>query len=230
MREHKPRMRGLGAHVGIEDCGRFRLQHSVINPELLGRAEAGVGIVGTVPLEVDGTRDVTVAHGGAVGGIAIGIVLGGLARKLLWGAGIHERSFGLAHLVYEGTQDGIIAAYLGVFGYGEVRHHEGSIAFLGHPGIAATIEQALSQGSVEDAAAMLTGSIGMLPSASLNESGQGMYEPCHGSAPDIAGQNIANPLAMMLSVAMMLRYSLNEPAMAERIEALGWDRFTYRPA
>ncbi|MDM7481749.1 MAG: 3-isopropylmalate dehydrogenase [Halomonas sp.] len=72
---------------------------------------------------------------------------------------------------------------------------------------------------LSDAAAMLTGSIGMLPSASLNESGQGMYEPCHGSAPDIAGQNVANPLAMMLSVAMMLRYSLNEPAMAERIEA-----------
>ncbi|OZT73185.1 3-isopropylmalate dehydrogenase [Vreelandella boliviensis] len=71
---------------------------------------------------------------------------------------------------------------------------------------------------LSDAAAMLTGSIGMLPSASLNESGQGMYEPCHGSAPDIAGQNVANPLAMMLSVAMMLRYSLNENAMAERIE------------
>ena len=72
---------------------------------------------------------------------------------------------------------------------------------------------------LSDAAAMLTGSIGMLPSASLNESGQGMYEPCHGSAPDIAGQNVANPLAMMLSVAIMLRYSLNETAMAERIEA-----------
>ena len=72
---------------------------------------------------------------------------------------------------------------------------------------------------LSDAAAMLTGSIGMLPSASLNESGQGMYEPCHGSAPDIAGQNVANPLAMMLSVAMMLRYSLNENALAERIEA-----------
>ncbi|MBN8413441.1 3-isopropylmalate dehydrogenase [Halomonas denitrificans] len=72
---------------------------------------------------------------------------------------------------------------------------------------------------LSDAAAMLTGSIGMLPSASLNESGQGMYEPCHGSAPDIAGKGIANPLATILSVAMMLRYSLNEPAMAERIEA-----------
>lgn len=72
---------------------------------------------------------------------------------------------------------------------------------------------------LSDAAAMLTGSIGMLPSASLNESGQGMYEPCHGSAPDIAGQGVANPLATILSVAMMLRYSLNEPAMAERIEA-----------
>ncbi|MBR9878540.1 MULTISPECIES: 3-isopropylmalate dehydrogenase [unclassified Halomonas] len=72
---------------------------------------------------------------------------------------------------------------------------------------------------LSDAAAMLTGSIGMLPSASLNESGQGMYEPCHGSAPDIAGQGVANPLATILSVAMMLRYSLSEPAMAERIEA-----------
>ena len=142
MRQHKPGVRGLRAYVGVENRCRFRLQHSVINLELLGRAEAGVGIVGTVPFEVDGAGDVAVAHGGAVGGIAIGIVLGGLARKLLWGAGIHERSFGLAHLVYEGTQDGIIAAYLGVFGYGEVRHHEGSIAFLGHPGIAATIEQA----------------------------------------------------------------------------------------
>ncbi|NLC21962.1 MAG: 3-isopropylmalate dehydrogenase, partial [Halomonadaceae bacterium] len=71
---------------------------------------------------------------------------------------------------------------------------------------------------LSDAAAMLTGSIGMLPSASLNESGQGMYEPCHGSAPDIAGQGIANPLATILSVAMMLRYSLDEPKLAERIE------------
>jgi len=67
-------------------------------------------------------------------------------------------------------------------------------------------------------AAMLTGSIGMLPSASLNSKGQGMYEPIHGSAPDIAGQNIANPLATILSVAMMLRYSLDEPTMADRIE------------
>ncbi|GGX93171.1 3-isopropylmalate dehydrogenase [Litchfieldella qijiaojingensis] len=71
---------------------------------------------------------------------------------------------------------------------------------------------------LSDAAAMLTGSIGMLPSASLNESGQGMYEPCHGSAPDIAGQNLANPLATILSVAMMLRYSLDEPELAARIE------------
>lgn len=71
---------------------------------------------------------------------------------------------------------------------------------------------------LSDCAAMLTGSIGMLPSASLNEKGQGMYEPIHGSAPDIAGQNVANPLATILSVAMMLRYSLNEAAMAERIE------------
>jgi len=72
---------------------------------------------------------------------------------------------------------------------------------------------------LSDAAAMLTGSIGMLPSASLDENSKGMYEPIHGSAPDIAGQNKANPLATILSVAMMLRYTLDEPAMAERIEA-----------
>jgi 3-isopropylmalate dehydrogenase len=71
---------------------------------------------------------------------------------------------------------------------------------------------------LSDAAAMLTGSIGMLPSASLNEAGKGMYEPIHGSAPDIAGQGIANPMATILSVAMMLRYSLNEPVAASRIE------------
>ncbi|HDK38000.1 MAG TPA: 3-isopropylmalate dehydrogenase, partial [Thiolapillus brandeum] len=72
---------------------------------------------------------------------------------------------------------------------------------------------------LSDCAAMLTGSIGMLPSASLDENGKGMYEPIHGSAPDIAGQNKANPLATILSVAMMLRYSLDEAVMAERIEA-----------
>ncbi len=72
---------------------------------------------------------------------------------------------------------------------------------------------------LSDAAAMLTGSIGMLPSASLDVSGKGMYEPIHGSAPDIAGQGVANPLATILSVAMMLRYSLDEPALASRIEA-----------
>ena len=72
---------------------------------------------------------------------------------------------------------------------------------------------------LSDAAAMLTGSIGMLPSASLNERGQGIYEPCHGSAPDIAGQSKANPLATILSVAMMLRYSLNCPDGARSIEA-----------
>jgi len=71
---------------------------------------------------------------------------------------------------------------------------------------------------LSDAAAMLTGSIGMLPSASLNASGFGMYEPCHGSAPDIAGQGLANPLATILSVALMLRHSLNAEAAAERIE------------
>src|SRR3546814_2030119 len=63
---------------------------------------------------------------------------------------------------------------------------------------------------LSDEAAMLTGSIGMLPSASLNASSQGLYEPCHGSAPDIAGQGLANPLATILSAAMMLRYSLDE--------------------
>lgn len=72
---------------------------------------------------------------------------------------------------------------------------------------------------LSDAAAMLTGSIGMLPSASLDKDGRGMYEPCHGSAPDIAGQNIANPLATILSVSMMLRYSLGYPKVADAIEA-----------
>jgi len=72
---------------------------------------------------------------------------------------------------------------------------------------------------LSDAAAMLTGSIGMLPSASLNADGVGMYEPIHGSAPDIAGQGVANPLATILSVAMMLRYSLGQEAMAQQIEA-----------
>ena len=71
---------------------------------------------------------------------------------------------------------------------------------------------------LSDAAAMLTGSIGMLPSASLDKNNKGMYEPCHGSAPDIAGQGIANPLATILSAAMMLRYSLNESAAADAIE------------
>ena len=71
---------------------------------------------------------------------------------------------------------------------------------------------------LSDEAAMLTGSIGMLPSASLDENGKGMYEPCHGSAPDIAGQNIANPLATILSVAMMLRYTFREEAAAKAIE------------
>jgi 3-isopropylmalate dehydrogenase len=71
---------------------------------------------------------------------------------------------------------------------------------------------------LSDCAAMLTGSIGMLPSASLDENGKGMYEPIHGSAPDIAGKGVANPLATILSVAMLLRYSLDEAAMADRIE------------
>lgn len=71
---------------------------------------------------------------------------------------------------------------------------------------------------LSDEASMLTGSIGMLPSASLNASNQGLYEPSHGSAPDIAGQGIANPLATILSAAMMLRFSLNQEAAAQRIE------------
>ncbi|UOO89433.1 3-isopropylmalate dehydrogenase [Vitreoscilla massiliensis] len=71
---------------------------------------------------------------------------------------------------------------------------------------------------LSDEASMLTGSIGMLPSASLNETGKGMYEPSHGSAPDIAGQDKANPLATILSAAMMLRYSFNQDAFADEIE------------
>ena len=71
---------------------------------------------------------------------------------------------------------------------------------------------------LSDAAAMLTGSIGMLPSASLDKNGKGMYEPIHGSAPDIAGQGIANPLATILSVSMMLRYSLNNSDLADKVE------------
>jgi len=72
---------------------------------------------------------------------------------------------------------------------------------------------------LSDEASMLTGSIGMLPSASLNAEGKGMYEPSHGSAPDIAGKNLANPLATMLSAAMMLRYSFNLEEQAARIES-----------
>ena len=66
---------------------------------------------------------------------------------------------------------------------------------------------------------MLTGSIGMLPSASLDANNKGLYEPCHGSAPDIAGKNIANPLATILSVAMMMRYTFACEDIAQRIEA-----------
>ena len=72
---------------------------------------------------------------------------------------------------------------------------------------------------LSDEAAMLTGSIGMLPSASLNAAGKGLYEPSHGSAPDIAGKGVANPLATILSAAMMLRFSLDQPEAAERIES-----------
>ncbi|MCM0609134.1 MAG: 3-isopropylmalate dehydrogenase [Ideonella sp. WA131b] len=71
---------------------------------------------------------------------------------------------------------------------------------------------------LSDEAAMLTGSIGMLPSASLDKNGKGLYEPSHGSAPDIAGQGVANPLATILSAAMMLRFTLNQPAAADRID------------
>jgi 3-isopropylmalate dehydrogenase len=71
---------------------------------------------------------------------------------------------------------------------------------------------------LSDIAATLSGSIGMLPSASLNSSSQGMYEPCHGSAPDIAGMNIANPIAMIASLAMALRYSLNQIRLADILE------------
>ena len=71
---------------------------------------------------------------------------------------------------------------------------------------------------LSDCASMLTGSIGMLPSAAIGADGPGVYEPVHGSAPDIAGQDLANPLAQILSAAMMLRYGLDEPAAAERIE------------
>ena len=71
---------------------------------------------------------------------------------------------------------------------------------------------------LSDCAAMLTGSIGMLPSASLDKDGKGMYEPIHGSAPDIAGKGIANPIATILSVAMMLRYSFDDAANADRID------------
>jgi 3-isopropylmalate dehydrogenase len=72
---------------------------------------------------------------------------------------------------------------------------------------------------LSDEASMLTGSIGMLPSASLNSANRGLYEPSHGSAPDIAGKGVANPLATILSAAMMLRFSLNQPEAADRIEA-----------
>jgi len=72
---------------------------------------------------------------------------------------------------------------------------------------------------LSDEAAMLTGSIGMLPSASLNEHNHGLYEPSHGSAPDIAGKGVANPLATILSAAMLLRFSLARPDLADRIEA-----------
>jgi len=71
---------------------------------------------------------------------------------------------------------------------------------------------------LSDCAAMLTGSIGLLPSASLAANGKGLYEPIHGSAPDLAGQGVANPLAAILSAALLLRHTLNTPDQAERIE------------
>jgi 3-isopropylmalate dehydrogenase len=72
---------------------------------------------------------------------------------------------------------------------------------------------------LSDAAAMLTGSIGMLPSAALNKDSRGLYEPVHGSAPDIAGKGVANPLATILSASMMLRYSLAHKESADAIDA-----------
>ena len=72
---------------------------------------------------------------------------------------------------------------------------------------------------LSDEASMLTGSIGMLPSASLDVNNKGLYEPAHGSAPDIAGKNMANPLATIMSAAMMLRYTFNQEEAARRIEA-----------
>jgi 3-isopropylmalate dehydrogenase len=72
---------------------------------------------------------------------------------------------------------------------------------------------------LSDEASMLTGSLGMLPSASISDDGPGVYEPVHGSAPDIAGQDLANPLAMILSAAMMCRYGLNLPVIADQMEA-----------
>jgi 3-isopropylmalate dehydrogenase len=71
---------------------------------------------------------------------------------------------------------------------------------------------------LSDEASMLTGSIGMLPSASLDANGKGLYEPIHGSAPDIAGKGVANPLAMILSIAMMFRYTFGRADLAARIE------------
>ena len=72
---------------------------------------------------------------------------------------------------------------------------------------------------LSDISAMLTGSIGMLPSASLNESGKGLYEPVHGSAPDIVGRDLANPIAAILSVAMMMRYTFDLEDIAQEIES-----------
>ena len=77
---------------------------------------------------------------------------------------------------------------------------------------------------LSDEASMLTGSIGMLPSASLDAANKGMYEPIHGSAPDIAGKGVANPLATILSVAMMLRYTLNEAPLAGQNREGGFQR------
>ena len=81
---------------------------------------------------------------------------------------------------------------------------------------------------LSDECAMITGSMGLLPSASIGEGGFGLYEPAGGSAPDIAGKGIANPIAQILSVAMMLRYSLNEPQAADAIEAAVTDTLAAR--
>src|SRR6266581_4582022 len=108
-------------------------------------------------------------------------------------------------------------------GFDTMRYTESEIRRIAHAGFHAALKRGKKLCSVDKAnvleTSMLTGSVGMLPSASLDEKGKGLYEPIHGSAPDIAGKNLANPLATILSAAMMLRYSLNQDRTARRIEA-----------